>query len=43
VRGEALSAIANKLNAMDPYDVSGIIKLEHEIEVLADTLKKEAV
>jgi Glu-tRNA(Gln) amidotransferase subunit E-like FAD-binding protein len=39
VTGEELKAIANKLNAMDPYDSSAIVALENEIEALAETLK----
>lgn len=41
VRGEKLKAIANQLNAMDPYDVDAIIELERAIEALAQTLSKE--
>lgn len=43
VRGEALKAIAEQLNGMNPYDVDSILKLERAIEALAETLTTKAV
>jgi hypothetical protein len=40
VRGEALKALAEKLNSMDPYDADSILEVERAIEALAETLSQ---
>jgi hypothetical protein len=43
VRGEALKALAEQLNSMNPYDVDSVLEVERAIEAFAETLSSKAV